>query len=157
MPLYRNFNLVLMVTADCNLRCRYCYIGKRIGRVMPIAFANKAIERSLNSLEEGGKLELGFFGGEPLLEPWLVQATADYARQRSDESDRGLAMHLTTNGTLAGGAAWEVLQRNDIHIVVSCDGPAEIHDRNRRTIDGRGTWQQVQKTLRLLLAAGRDP
>ena len=157
MPLYRNFNLVLMVTADCNLGCRYCYIGKRAGRVMPLAFAQKAVERSLNSLDEGGKLELGFFGGEPLLEPWLVEATADYARRRSGETGRGLAMHLTTNGTLAGGAAWEVLQRDDIHIAVSCDGLADIHDRNRTTFGGRGTWQQVQETLRLLLAAGRDP
>jgi sulfatase maturation enzyme AslB (radical SAM superfamily) len=64
MSRYQHFGLVLMVNHACNLRCDYCYTGAKFSRRMSRSIAEKAIDRALDSLETGGTLELGFFGGE---------------------------------------------------------------------------------------------
>ena len=69
MPMrYDRFHLVLMTTHACNLRCDYCYTGRKFRRAMPLEIGLAAIRRAARSLCPGGTLELGFFGGEPLLE-----------------------------------------------------------------------------------------
>ena len=41
-----------------------------------------------------------FFGGEPLLNPGLIERTARYARGRAESRGVGISLHTTTNGTL---------------------------------------------------------
>ena len=146
-----------MVTAECNLRCRYCYVPRKSSPIMPPEYGRRAIERALNSLAAGGRLELGFFGGEPLLAPAWLHEMADYAARRCRQTGHSLAVQVSTNATAAGGDAWTFLLRDDVQVAVSCDGPPDVHDRNRRTISGAGSWRQTAATLRRLLAAGREP
>ncbi len=61
--MYPRFGLVLCVTHGCNMRCRYCYAGTKRAEVMPEGFGRKAIDRAVASIEPGGTLDLGFFGG----------------------------------------------------------------------------------------------
>jgi sulfatase maturation enzyme AslB (radical SAM superfamily) len=80
---YDCFHLVLMVTHQCNLRCDYCYTGRKSARSMSRRVGRVAIDRANHSLAPGGTLELGFFGGEPLLEARSVRlrpATCDKCR-----------------------------------------------------------------------------
>jgi sulfatase maturation enzyme AslB (radical SAM superfamily) len=72
---YDRYHLVLMTTHACNLRCAYCYTGDKFRRAMPREIGLAAIRRAACSLRPGGTLELGFFGGEPLLEAENVAAT----------------------------------------------------------------------------------
>lgn len=37
-------NLTLVLTHDCNLRCRYCYAGKKFGRAMSWDVAKRALD-----------------------------------------------------------------------------------------------------------------
>jgi sulfatase maturation enzyme AslB (radical SAM superfamily) len=62
-----------MVNHACNLRCTYGYTGAKVQRPMPEAIGTMAIDRALGSLAPGGTLQLGFFGGEPLVEARLVR------------------------------------------------------------------------------------
>ena len=78
--MYPVFGLVLSVTRACNMRCHYCYTGKKSPQTLSDVAARRAVDRAVASLAPGGTLELGFFGGEPLLEPDLVRAVLDYAR-----------------------------------------------------------------------------
>ena len=59
--MYHCFNLVLMATSFCNLRCDYCYVGKKNQRRITEKQASRAIDRALASMITGGDLELGFF------------------------------------------------------------------------------------------------
>ena len=79
--MYAQFGLVLMVTHACNLRCTYCYTREKFNKTMPEATGRRAIERAVASMSPGGKLELSFFGGEPLLEAELIGRLIDFARQ----------------------------------------------------------------------------
>jgi sulfatase maturation enzyme AslB (radical SAM superfamily) len=57
---YECFHLVLMVTHACNLRCHYCYTGRKMSRSMDLRIGRAAIDRAIRSLRPGGTLELGF-------------------------------------------------------------------------------------------------
>lgn len=155
MPRYEVFHLVLMVTHGCNLRCRYCYTGRKFRRSMRPQVGRAAIDCAIRSIQPGGILELGFFGGEPLLVPELVEELLEYATQAADASALELRVGLTTNGTATTKAAWRVMLRPEVHLAVSHDGLPQIHDRHRRRRDGSATSFQVSETLRTLIEAGR--
>ncbi|MFM9965712.1 MAG: radical SAM protein [Planctomycetaceae bacterium] len=89
--MFPTFSLTLMVNHACNLRCTYCYTGAKFRRPMTTEIATAAIRRAVQSTAPGGQLELGFFGGEPLLEAasileWVEQAREQCAAQRSARS-----------------------------------------------------------------------
>ena len=152
--MYEQFGLVLTVTHACNLRCAYCYAGDKSARTMDPSVGRRAIDRAVASLSTGGTLELGFFGGEPLLEAPLVATFAEYARRRTSDSGAGLAMNLTTNGTVTGRQAWAVMTMPDLELAVSCDGLPAVHDRHRCRPNGDGSAETVVGTIRRLLDAG---
>jgi uncharacterized protein len=152
---YECFHLVLMVTHACNLRCRYCYTGRKMARSMELRVGRAAIDRAIRSIRRGGILELGFFGGEPLLEADHVAVLADYAREVTGRAGIALRTGLTTNGTVRTGMAWDVMLRDDLDLCVSHDGLPDVHDRHRRRPDGRGQALEVVETIERLLTAGR--
>jgi uncharacterized protein len=155
-PRLARLSLTLAVTRDCNLRCSYCYAGRKVARTMPESIGRGAIEKALASLRPGGELELGFFGGEPLLEAKLVRALLRYARARSEEEGVRASAGLTTNGTVTGPEAWKVMTDPGLALAVSLDGVPEAHDLHRRDARGRGTSERVAATLRRLRAAGKE-
>lgn len=154
---YRRFGLTLVLTSACNLRCDYCYARTEVVRTMPWPVGERAIVRALNSLDADGVLELGFFGGEPLLEARLLLRLADFARVKSGITGHRLNMHLTTNGTVASEDAWRVMRADDIQVSVSCDGLPGVHDRHRCRPDGLGSSAAVLPLLRRLVDEGRNP
>ncbi|MHC4914515.1 MAG: radical SAM protein [Planctomycetota bacterium] len=149
-------SLTLAVTRECNLRCSYCYAGRPAARTMPESVGRGAIERALASLRPGGELDLGFFGGEPLLVPGLIRSLAGYARAREEEEGVRVSTGLTTNGTVTGPEAREVLIDPRLALAVSLDGVPEAHDLHRRDAHDRGTSERVTATLRRLREAGRE-
>jgi uncharacterized protein len=113
------------------------------------------IARAVRSLAPGGRLELGFFGGEPLLDPSLLSRLAEYGRRLCGLRFE-LQLHLTTNGTHAEADAWGLLGRDDLQLAVSFDGLPELHDRDRVTVDGRGSSRAALATLRRLVDEGKE-
>ena len=96
--MFERFGLTLMVNHACNLRCTYCYTGEKLGRRLPLATGQKAIDRALHSLKPHGMLELAFFGGEPLVEAELILELVAYARSEAARHEMDLALSMTTNG-----------------------------------------------------------
>lgn len=154
--MYRRFGLILVVNHACNMRCTYCYTGEKFGRRMPLEMGRHAIDRSFQSLSDGGTLELAFFGGEPLAEAELVEELIEYAVTQAQRHSRRLDVTMTTNGTVKSPAAWRVMNDSRVTLSVSHDGLPEVHDRHRRTADGHGTSTIVVETIRELAQAARD-
>jgi uncharacterized protein len=154
--MYRRFGVTLMLTHACNLRCTYCYTGAKYDRSMPFAMGRGAIDRAVASLSPGGSLELGFFGGEPLLEAALIKALVAHTRRRTRALGMDLSLAVTTNGTVTGPEAWSVMMMPELELSISCDGLPDVHDRHRLTADGRGTAERVLATIRRLVVASRD-
>ncbi|REK19464.1 MAG: radical SAM protein [Planctomycetota bacterium] len=153
--MHSRFGLTLMVNHACNLRCTYCYTGDKLRRPMPLEIGRQAIDRALASLTAGGTLELGFFGGEPLIEAESIARLVMYAAEQADAADVTLLCGLTTNGTIDTDAAWSVMTLPDLRLAISHDGLPEVHDRHRITAEGAATSSRVLRTIERLQAAGK--
>lgn len=145
-----------MVNHACNLRCKYCYTGSKFNRRMLPGMGDKAIRRALASTRTGGRLDLGFFGGEPLIEADRIREWIQYANIVAFKWDVKVVPHLTTNGTILTDEARTLLFDPGLELAISCDGAASTHDRHRIFPDGRGSAQQVRQTISELVAQGRN-
>jgi len=81
---YRGGNVrycTLVVTEECNLRCKYCYqLHKNSRNVMSIETAKKAIDFFIDTLDPSDGVVLEFTGGECTLEMDLVREATNYFR-----------------------------------------------------------------------------
>jgi uncharacterized protein len=154
-PAYPAFGLTLVVNHACNLRCSYCYTGDKFHAPMPREVGEHAINRALASVRVGGVLNLGFFGGEPLIEADLILDWMDTARRAARMQGKQVRFNLTTNGTIDNTSALKVLHASDVELSVSCDGSGERHDKHRIDSRGRGSFTQVETAVRSLVSAGR--
>lgn len=147
---YRPHHLVLMVAQHCNLRCKYCYGGDGSyggsRAVMPQETAFKTVDLLV---DRSPKKECGitFFGGEPLLNFQLIKETVSYARQRAKEKGKRFRFHITTNGTLMDDEVTDFLVKEKFGLLISHDGPQEVHDHVRVYPGGGGTFDEVGRTI----------
>lgn len=152
----KRFSLTLMVNHACNLRCSYCYTGTKFHSPMSLEIGETAIDRALATLPLGGRLDLGFFGGEPLLEATNILNWMRYAREAAAKSNHRLSFSMTTNGTLDRNEAWQVMMASDLELTISFDGDPTGHDLHRKDATDQPTSAKVINTLKRLLAANRE-
>jgi len=136
-------HLTLHLTDRCNLACRYCY-AQQGEADMSFETAISAIER----VAEGPNCGIIFFGGEPLLCQPLIWRIMDWCESRQPNR---FHYKVTTNGTLMDEAFLDQAVRRGLHVALSLDGVKEAHDSFRVWPDGKGTFDDVNKALLLLL------
>jgi uncharacterized protein len=137
------------------MHCTYCYAGCKRAEVMPESVGQKAIDRAVASIEPGGTLDLGFFGGEPLLEAALIEKLIAYAGRKTAAAGLKLALTMTTNGTITNPRAWSIMTLPAMSLSISYDGLPAVHDRHRRLTGGGPTSAKVLATIRMLQQAGK--
>jgi MoaA/NifB/PqqE/SkfB family radical SAM enzyme len=135
-PLFASYN----VTSRCNMKCSFCDWWKMNMPELPT-------KKALTAIDEVCSLGVSFFdlsGGEPLLRKDLLIL----ARKASSY---GCLVSMNTNGTLLkSGRASEIADVFDV-VVVSLDGPKEIHDKIRGVA---GTYDKAIEAIKLLKARG---
>ena len=148
--------LVVQPTPYCNLDCDYCYLPDRGDRSqLSLELLEAAVERVLDSPYFEGQFTLLWHAGEPLMAPIAFYDQAS-ARLRQLLEQRGLpagtiVQSLQTNATVINGAWCDCFERNDIHVGVSMDGPAFLHDAHRVTRTGLATHGAVMRGIDWLL------
>lgn len=145
--------VTLSLTHRCNLACRYCYAGRAFNCDMSLETARKIVDYALLQNPVGHPLRFQFFGGEPLLCFETLRATAQYIRQQSATHGIHTSIGVTSNGTILNQAMIDTLRAYDIDLCFSIDGPAHIHDQNRRFKNGRGSYAIVMQNLTWALEA----
>ena len=152
--------LTFVVTQDCNLRCKYCYMtSKQSEHKMTFDIAKKAIDYFLdqkNQLFDDDYLIMEFIGGEPLLEINLIDQIVDYFKVRIYAENcpwfGRYRIAISTNGILY---STEKVQRfidknkNSLSIGISIDGTKEKHDLQRVYPNGKGSYDDVVRNIRL--------
>jgi uncharacterized protein len=150
--------LTLILTEDCNLRCRYCvysgtYKYRRVHspRRMPPELATHAIDWFIDLIspqlrrDPRKQVYLSFYGGEPLLNLPALRAALKHAQERYPGL---LSITMTTNGTHLTEEIVKMLVEHQVHIGLSLDGPQSEHDRERVDRSGRGTHARILKNLK---------
>lgn len=144
--------ITLQVTQQCNLRCEYCaYSGTYDNRIhneksMSFEIAKKGIDYVISNSSESNRIDIGFYGGEPLLRFDFIKKCVEYAKANTE--GKKLQFHMTTNGTILTDEIMKFLVENKFSLLISLDGPEEIHDRNRTfASNGKGTFKTIMKNI----------
>lgn len=145
----RALSMFVCFTSQCNLHCVYCFqdhrasvaaLGQRELQSL-LRFVDREVEeRALR------RLNVVFFGGEPLMNREMVTAAAEELTNRKSEH-LSIDMSLITNGTLLNGAVSRLLAEHVALVQVTLDGPKPIHDRRRPYRNGAGTYEVIMDNL----------
>jgi len=114
--------LVLWMTDDCNLGCRYCYAdaGKKKD-YMNLETAKKALSLP------GGPFKLQLAGGEPLLNLKLVEEIDAIVKEKQLKTK----IQIQTNGSLIDEKMAAVLKKMGVRLGISLDGPPAVNEKMR--------------------------
>lgn len=145
--------LTLQLTQDCNFRCKYCIYSEEINhkqrhhsqKHMSWEIAKASIDFYREHSPDADGWNIGFYGGEPLLEFELLQRCVNYAE--SELKGKPLAFTITTNASLLKDSVVEFLKEHDVNVLVSLDGSSETHNRNRVFRNGEGTYPVIIRNL----------
>ncbi len=152
--------MILTVNTGCNLACSYCYkedlTSPDKGEKMAFETAVKAFELLLDQAKDRDRVNLVFFGGEPLTNLPLIKQMVDYADRRGEEVGKTVDFSLTTNATLLKKDIVDYLDDHRFGITISMDGPKALHDKYRKTVGGKGSYDVVAKNARMLLERYRS-
>jgi uncharacterized protein len=145
-------DVTLVLTHDCNLGCAYCYAGAKFQRRMTSETASRAV--ALAIADGAPRVQISFFGGEPLLAWDELVRSATEARALAEARGVALVMSVTTNGTLLDEARAATLDALGVYVALSIDGVREAHDAGRPRIGGGSSFDQVARGLDVLLRRG---
>jgi len=147
--------LVKPASADCNLRCRYCFYLDRC-ELYPETprhrMSDDVLEHMLSTFLATDQPEhsIGWQGGEPTLMGLEFFKKVTALEKQYGRPGCMVANGLQTNTTLIDDAWAQHLARYNFLVGVSIDGPPEVHDKYRTFVNGRGAHADVMRGLEFL-------
>ncbi len=148
----------LHVTNKCNLRCDYCYICKSNDDMsQEVGYAS--VDAIIRSAIKGGfkQIKLKFAGGEATLNLKLVFELHTYALQQTVHAGLKLDTVILSNGIALGHREIEEFKSRGIQVMISLDGVGEMHDAQRKFVNGQGSFAWVNRAIDKLLSHGVKP
>src|SRR5690554_268030 len=148
--------LVFEVTDACNLNCKYCGLNslyknnsERKGKKLPF-YKAKLIIDYLFSLRERPRntdypLNLGFYGGEPLLNMKLIKQIVSYL---GNINFTKATYGMTTNGMLLNKHL-DYLVQDKFQLLISLDGD-KFHHSYRVDHKEKNSFERVVKNIQLI-------
>lgn len=148
------YKIMVYATNACNFRCAYCtqsHVAKRL---------KEDVENSIIRLVEKQarrckRVEIDWFGGEPLLEYDKVCHVLMLANNICIQQKCALSASITTNGYLLNpDRVKELRQLNVKSMQITLDGNKTTHDKRRVLVNGEGTFDIIHKNLIIVLEEG---
>ncbi|HEU4326477.1 MAG TPA: radical SAM protein [Roseiflexaceae bacterium] len=159
----RTPSYIFMPTYDCNLRCSYCFQDhmrtnpayRHLLRTMRRDLVDRIFE-AMPTIERQHGLEpverparnIGFFGGEPLLQQ--NRPIVEYIIRKARETSQ-TQFWAVSNATDLHAYA-DLLGPDGIGSVqITLDGPPEEHDQRRIYADGSGSFARIARNIAMAL------
>lgn len=155
-------NITFIVTKDCQLACKYCYlVGKNEQERMPWSTAKAAIDYVLDREDDPNfayeSVIWDFIGGEPFLEIDLIDRICDYIKaemyRRNHHWFNSYRFSFSTNGlNYDSEKVQRFIEKNKSHlsIGITIDGTRRKHDLNRVYKNSeRGSYDDVVRNIPL--------
>jgi len=141
-------------THGCNLQCKYCFANHGENYDGP----NKALTKTLindilefvyfDCFKDYSRIRLDFVsGGEPLLNFDLIKDTVEISEKLYKKTNKPLGVFLCTNGTVNNPDIWKFINKHNINLGISLDGPQKVHDEVRIYPDGQGSYLDTVDTV----------
>lgn len=157
-------SITFIVTKDCQLACKYCYlVGKNTNERMSWDIAKKAIDYILSHESDYSEKSVvwDFIGGEPFLEIELIDKICDYLKSEMYRLNHhwfnSYRFSFSTNGiNYDSDKVQKFISKNREHlsIGITIDGTKRKHDLNRiwKGDEERGSYEDVVKNIPLWLS-----
>jgi uncharacterized protein len=148
------FELTLLPSLDCNLRCWYCFeTHVKDSRIDAITYESvlKFI-KNLCKRDELKKIQIELFGGEPLLyfEEELFPLLNEI-KSLAEQSDKYVEYFFITNATCITEAHLPLFQALHANFQISIDGYSEKHNTVKKMPDKEfDTYGKVMNVIHLL-------
>ncbi len=147
--------VVVQPTAFCNINCTYCYLPDRNNKHV---IAQSTVARLFGEIFASGwacpEITIVWHAGEPLVVPVSFYREAFDAIERLRPPAVIVKHSFQTNGMLIDAEWCRLFLDRNVGVGVSIDGPRALHDRNRKTRSGKGTFDQTLAGIRCLRANG---
>lgn len=158
--------ITFIVTKDCQLACKYCYlVGKNTNERMSAEVAKRTVDYVLTNedISSKGSVIWDFIGGEPFLEIDLIDEVCDYIKKRMYELNHkwfnSYRFSFSTNGiNYDSEKVQNFIKKNKSHlsIGITIDGTQRKHDLNRiwksdGSIPEKGSYDDVVRNIPLWL------
>lgn len=157
-------NITFIVTKDCQLACKYCYlVGKNDKERMSWDVAKAAVDYILGHEADFTEDSViwDFIGGEPFLEIDLIDRICDYIKveqyRRNHHWFNSYRFSFSTNGINYDCDKVQKFigkNRNHLSIGITIDGTKEKHDLNRiwkGSGPEKGSYDDVVRNIPLWL------
>lgn len=158
-------NITFIVTKDCQLACKYCYlVGKNETERMSWPVAKAAIDYILSQETNFNEDSVvwDFIGGEPFLEIDLIDKICDYLKiemyKRNHHWFNSYRFSFSTNGiNYDSDKVQRYIRKNKGHlsIGITIDGTKRKHDFNRiwkNIKPEKGSYDDVIRNIPLWLS-----
>jgi len=147
-----NYDVTLLVTRDCNLRCEYCFAdGGGRKEYMSDEVAVAALDHVFATVGRK-RIKVSFFGGEPTLNMGLIRRVVEHVRAIAPKHGKEYAFAITSNGVISDDAL-SYLIGNGFIFVISMDGVPLVQDTLRPLAGGHASSRRVEGTLASLVAS----
>ena len=146
--------LIKPASADCNLRCNYCfYIDHLDGVDKKPRMSYEVLEKLISSYmqtNQNNNYAYGWQGGEPLLMGLKFFQTVIELQKKFAPSNATISNGLQSNGTLITVPFAKFFNEYNFLLGISLDGPSYIHDYYRKSIGKKPTHSLVMSGIQRL-------
>lgn len=147
--------LIKPVSANCNMRCKYCFYEdlsahrhvSYYGKMSPETLEN-VVGKAMEAATIG--CHFAFQGGEPTL------AGLDFFQQfiklekSLNKKKLTISYSIQTNGYALDEEWAAFFAQNNFLVGISLDGNKEVHDRYRLNAEGKGSYSKIMRNIQLL-------
>lgn len=149
--------LIKPSSGACNVRCKYCfYHDEQMNReTFSYGFmSEETLEILIKKALEYANVHcsFGFQGGEPTLRGLDFFRKAVELQRKYNVHHSRIENSIQTNGLLIDDEWAEFFHKEHFLVGLSLDGVKDVHDENRLTPDGKGTFNRVLQTAQKLTA-----
>jgi uncharacterized protein len=146
-------NALLHLTHDCNLRCPYCFTGKKFAKEMSAETGRQAADFVIAYAKEHAQPAVfSFFGGEPMMAWDTLREVVVHAEKAARDAGVIALFRMNTNGMLIKDEHLRFFEEHDLIFILSVDGNKAMHDLERVTEAGTGSFDSIAKKLPRFLA-----
>lgn len=151
----KTLNLTIAPTMKCNFRCPYCYEKGVEYRTMDQQVIDGTIDFILRMKEKSEKLEVTWYGGEPLLAMDIIERISEKAIKIFGKENYNA--NMVTNGYLLTGEIAEKLEKLQIErLQITLDGEPGIHNKRRKLAKDENTFEVIIRNIKNIIESDRN-
>jgi His-Xaa-Ser system radical SAM maturase HxsB len=125
---------VFVITLRCNETCVYCHASRANMDAVHTDMSPEIIEKSVDLVLSSTNpyVTIEFQGGEPLVNWDGIKHTIEYALEKNRAIGKNLEFTMVSNLALMTDEIMDYLLEHKVQICTSIDGPAHVHDKQRK-------------------------